>query len=323
MKLIDIPKYLDLIEYENLTTAIINKYSGFEEITAICKIGTVSAPGISDLDFLFIFENESSFRHDILNELTGSQRYIMIHNPFGIPEKYLDTQLKKIFFGYFSLLYSKNDFQHNINTNWEIPESVRRQNALEYLVKFFITLSVQLSLNTLKVRSLLLELHALKFDFEELGNMSHELHDSFNILLELRRDWFNIHQRNEIFIKYIKTFHTLLAEYLNNILDKYLICLPFVNDFNLANNIKLINKSPLNFYVNGIGKRISFLNLNSRKIFNLAGKLTNFIFYVPWLNLEKAEPAVREKLREEMNIVIYNRNFLPGFLALRSSFNFI
>ncbi len=73
-------------------------------VRAIYQVGSVGAPGISDLDLFVVLENDTnaSFADFSISNLTEKQRYIMMHEPWVI-NKSIFKKLNKIF-PYFDLV---------------------------------------------------------------------------------------------------------------------------------------------------------------------------------------------------------------------------
>jgi|WetSurMetagenome_2_1015567.scaffolds.fasta_scaffold72159_3 hypothetical protein len=321
MHLIDLPKYYPETAYLKLIDKIVSSYKHYDEILMIYQIGSISTPGISDLDLVFVFKDDLEFKINIKEKLIKKENYLLYHNSFGIPDKYVNDIYVINMFSNFRLLYKKENDENHIVKNNRINEAIKIQTALEYLLKFFISLSIQNELRAYKVRSLLLEIKALRYDFEILGNTSNELMKCYNNLLDLRENWFNINKCKRYFVIEILTLFPLLFNYLKIMLNKNIFKLPIENDFNCAKNYKLILKNDFNYKSSGIGRYLLNLGFNSKKLFNLASRFNKYILELIWINQFEENDIILKKFEIEKILISYNRKYLPYFLPLKSSLN--
>lgn len=73
-------------DYEQVKDKVVGAFKINSSLGSIYQIGTISTPGISDLDLILIFDNDvrkvdySSF----YGQLDNRDRYILMHSPFII-----------------------------------------------------------------------------------------------------------------------------------------------------------------------------------------------------------------------------------------------
>jgi hypothetical protein len=321
MHLIDLPKYYPESTYLKLIDKIIGNHKNYDEISMIYQIGSISTPGISDIDLIFVFKDNCDFKINIKKYILKKENYLLSHNPFGIPEKYVKDISGINMFSNFKLLYEKEYNKNLIAKDNRINDAIKIQTALEYLLKIFISLSIQNELRTFKVRSLLLEIKALKYDFEILENTSNELMKCFNNLLDLRENWFSINNCKRNFVNEILALFPLLLNYLKNILDKNIIKLPIENSFNYTKNYKLILKNDFNYKSKGIGRYLLNWGIKSKRVFNLANRFNKYLLELKWMNKFDENDIIMKKFEAEKNLISYNNKYLPFFLPLKSSLN--
>jgi hypothetical protein len=319
MHIIDLPKYYPGTAYLELIDKIISDNKHYDEILTIYQIGSISTPGISDIDLVFVFKDNCDFKTNIKINLFKNEKYLLYHNPFGIPEKYVKEISEINMFSNFRLLYKKENNENYIVKNNRINDAIKIQTALEYLLKFFISLSIQSELRVYKVRSLLLEIKALKYDFEILENTSNELIKCFNNLLDIRENWFSIKNCKRYFVNEILVLFPLLFDYLKIMLNKNIFKMQIDNEFNCLKNYKLILKNDFNYKSSGIGRYLLNWGINSNKLFNIANRFNKYILELSWINKFEENDIIMKKFDTEKKLILYNNKYLPYFLPLKSS----
>ena len=202
---------------------IIDYLSSYKEIKAIYQLGSVRHPGISDLDILCVFENGSQLDLNIHNELPNTAGHILTHGLFGLFEEDVLAILNYSFISDLKLLKGPDILAQYPNEG--MSDDLKPQLALEYLVKMFITLDIQLLYRTLKVRSFLLEARALIFDLELLGIKEGKLYELVQDVIELRGQWYAEPQERLRLEKLAKEIHAEMNAFLTSYLE--------VNDFYL------------------------------------------------------------------------------------------
>ncbi len=161
LKFADIPKYVPVAEYHAAMDRMVTSLSNYKEILSIYQIGGLNTPGISDIDFYVVFEDNKSLNFNPVKDISAADRYLFSHNLFGT-SKSLALQLEKYtFFGNYKLLNGTEiDFQ-----NYTLSSSDRillqQQIALEYLIKAWLSIRIQLFYGIIKTRGLLLHSKAI------------------------------------------------------------------------------------------------------------------------------------------------------------------
>lgn len=158
-------------------------------------MGNVGTPGISDLDIIVVVKGAAQFSHDeVLAGLYDDERYTLMHGLFCVNE--LFWRHKPLFFKFDNLkiLAGQSIDTIALPSNWLDWASLRI--AIQHLIRVYASLFAQLFLQLLKVRSLLCELNALRYDLEVLTEMlSAEVRSDFlnyiQIVQQLRTEWFD------------------------------------------------------------------------------------------------------------------------------------
>ena len=133
------PKRLDKGSYTYAIQKVTDILSNQEGIVSVYQIGNVSTPGISDIDMLVVFEDGCRVPGNMLSNLRGVERYLFVHGLYGVPLSLFSKVKKYFFLNNYSLLFGKELlFAADLDRYTTMPQVVRRQISLEYLVKMFI-----------------------------------------------------------------------------------------------------------------------------------------------------------------------------------------
>jgi len=193
-RFIRMPRPCPLAAYNSAAEKIATYASRFPEVKAVYRMGNVTAPGISDLDMIVVLRDGSSIpAFDFLNILNPHEQYTLMHGVFLAPELFWKN--RQLFFRYenLTLIAGEDILPLPISDQWK--EWARLRLALQHILRVYLSLFVQLTSRVLRVRSLLCELHALRFDYLALQGILGEnaVERLKNRLLEvgaLRNDWF-------------------------------------------------------------------------------------------------------------------------------------
>jgi hypothetical protein len=325
MRCIDIPIFVPDEEYSLLTDKIVSKFKSADEVLAIYQLGSVSTPGISDLDLLFIFKEDIYFKPDVKKGLNDISNYILIHNPYGATVKYLKESVGRTFYNNFKVLYSE------ISLN-ELPDKIYnlriiKQECIEYLLKFYINFSTQMGIKILKVRNLLLEIKALKQDLDILGFTDHKIYYLIEENISIRNNWYQSSNSMNAFLNNVTDLHKCLDDFMKEVFSKYCFVFPNETDFRFSRNYGLIRDN--NFFLRS-RKRLfipgQFI-FNNKKYFNLLNRFICHELHLPWIFEFVGNEDIMDKINYDISHTEYNsihfRNFLPlkGPLINSSNYN--
>lgn len=192
---IQLPRPCPRAVYESAAQKIGANAAKQENVIAVYQMGNVGAPGISDLDIVVVVKGVAQFSYDeVLAGLNDHERYTLMHGLFCVNE--LFWRHKPLFFKFDNLkiLAGQSIDTVALPSIWLDWASLRI--AIQHLIRVYASLFVQLFLHLLKVRSLLCELNALRYDLEVLSEMlSAEVRSDFlnyiQIVQQLRTEWFD------------------------------------------------------------------------------------------------------------------------------------
>lgn len=191
---IKLPRPCRLSTYESAARKIAFSASKLTGVIAVYQIGNLASPGISDLDIVIVVDNVAEFSSErVLVDLSEEERYTLMHGLFCVNVEFWRNRHLFFKFDNLKVLFGQDVEPDNLPSNWLNWSTLRI--ATQHVIRVYASLSVQLFLNFLKVRSLLCELHALRYDFNALSPLlSHTLSREFSEYLEmvrrLRLRWF-------------------------------------------------------------------------------------------------------------------------------------
>ena len=309
ISLIDWPQQATVSDYEKATEKMCSVVLRACPELSIYTLGHLSNPGISDIDMLFVFPNEYEYKENPLLRLDGKAAYLFTHSPFGVSQSDFESAIAGSMFHNVAHL-SGLEYRF-VNQQKALPECIREQIALEYLVKASGILFTQLSYGILKVRNLLLELKALAFDLEILG-VKGELFAQIEQIIHWRNTWFRQTPSKTEFVSLIKQFDEHLRQFLIAYFRTKSI---FAEAEEIRMSSFTLRKS------DGFGRQIqkSVLPgfpavLLGRKYFNLLHRFNKVSLQLPVCTEYTAEFKPHANLAQELKQ--YNRNYLPFFGAL-------
>lgn len=300
-KLTDKPRKLSKIDYDNAQDKCLNLLKKENNILSVYKFGNTKSYGISDIDFLIIAENNHIINLDIKKTSDSDFNYIFKHNLFGICQndiKYISefSYLKNL-----QLLYG-NDILPDSNHTEKTKFIINKQIASEYLLRAYISLSIQLLKKCVKTRSLLLNLSALKLDLQLLNiSNASRIYLLIDELIKIKENWFILNLSELDLINTLSDIRNELEVLLREIFKN--------SDFyHLIKRYRFISrdillKSSSNINSIDYSLKIPFFKNNIINIFllpNITGSIPQIIL---------------ERFKYLNNSSIYNKKYLQKFLV--------
>jgi hypothetical protein len=306
-QLIDIPQKVSLDTYKKSIDQMLHILEGYSQIKSVYQVGSIRTPGISDIDFIVVFDDNNVLNDNPRNQLTSEEKYLFSHDLFGVSEKHWHYIEKYNLFGkYNHLLGQELKIKEAVNN-----DALKKQQALEYLIKAWVSMSLDVNYRILKVRNFLLHIKGIRIDLEWLGYHDHSLHAQIEKVILMREQWF----QTSFSAKEIT--HTVLAIYegLDLFLTEYFqdncISIPTSFSGKLYRNIQLVNGEKgcqKQGFVYPFPVR-SFVK--DKRGYNLLNKFNQFIFSVPMCNTIDSE--IEEKFSFYENYQKENRKNTPHF----------
>ena len=256
----NIPKEYSLTDYKELMNYIIKKYSKIDGLASIYSWGYISAPGISDLDIIFVLENKANNALPFFNRsfyfLNAKNRYLVRHPFIFIDEGSFKNVRYAYPNTYFRLLYGDDIKINNISSMDSYYSSAGLLNdiIIRHYPRDFINQFMNSGIN---VRDTLLRLNSLKYSIKTLENLTKEKNKEWNsklrLIEELRKNWFNSNNFD------------LLVSLNNDAVDITIDIIEKFKTFLIKNSLVKIN-SDKNVLYNGIKNKSLFIkNWNKEK----------------------------------------------------------
>jgi hypothetical protein len=314
MKIIDWPVYYDLTAYDECIKNQIEHISNIEGVISIYQIGGVNDLGISDLDFVIIFQDNYEVYSNPFKRNNLSDKYILCHNPYGAGESLFEKSLMFSFYHNYKHIFGKK-FEIYNKLKPKLQQKIKTQLALEFLLRMYINLTIQKKYNIIKLRSLLLHIKGIVYDFEFLSYFPTETSSLIDEGMHFRKHWFNNMFDEKIIINWFTRLYDNFEIMLGNLLQEkniYFEQEKFISSKNIS-----INKSNI---LSNTKKGFVFnfpLPISENNKFKLNNRLNSFVFHVPFSL--KPDNIISEYFKFQKETFRYTKQFLPHYLPMVSS----
>ena len=312
-RFVDHPVPVNRQAYDRAVSRMCDRVATLPGVRSIFQIGSVSTPGISDLDIVVVFEEGAVCRDNPLGDLDGAEKYLFIHRLYGAPHHLFRKARPITFYHSYRLLHGEP-----VEEDTPAPDdSVRTQTALEYVLKMYVNAAVSRVLRVVKLRGLFLHVKALRYDLELLGATSEPLGEVTDRLIEHRARWFEgvgkslAHDLNE--------FYFTLEDFLRRKIAEHGFHLPSASEHPLARSITLRPGKRLAYRHYGIVLP-RLLSGFGRTYYRLQHRLGRFQFELPAVT-ERHPGTLARRFELLQEITDYNRRCLPHFAPLTTSLN--
>ena len=314
LKYIDHPVSIAEVQYEALKTKLVNTLLANKAVLSVYQMGSVKHPGISDLDIICVFKEGSQCHANLRPELNADEQNILTHGVFGVEVQ--DLQQSMSFNLISNLTYlggEKLDLKEgNLNTS----EEVKRQIALEYLVKMLITIDAQVTMKIIKLRAFLLLAKAIEFDLQLLNVNEGKLYDLVQQVITYRSIWFANKPSEDTISNLVVNFNIELRQFLEQELQRSQLYLPRP-EVTLPGNFTIQKHDTFLIQHKGLvlPNQFSFLG---RKYINLQNRLNAFTYKLPF-DVPVGDSIHKKRFEFSKYMVGVNRTQYPYFLPLTTS----
>lgn len=314
LKYIDHPVSITVSEYEDLKEKLTDQLLSEGNVLSVYQMGSVKHPGISDLDIICVFKKGSQCQKNFRLDLNLNEKNILTHGVFGIEEQDLVQSMSYNLISNLKHLGGKdlNLDKAEINTS----DDLKKQIALEYLVKMLITIDAQVTIKTIKLRAFLLLAKAIDFDLELLDIKKGKLYDLVKKVIQYRSYWFANTPIEEDITNLVLDFNRELRQFLESELLVSKLYLP-AKSIKLPGNFEIQNSSSFAIKHRGLvlPNHLSFLG---RKYINLQNRLNSFVYLLPFL-ISDSSLLHNERFIFSKKMVLINRDNYPHFIPLTTS----
>lgn len=318
-KYIDIPAEISLINYETAIQKMVDKLLQSESVKCIYQIGGVSSPGISDIDLYVVFHDKQSYLSNPVEKLSYPDNQLFTHKLFGCSESFA-TQLEQFtYFGNYKLLGGTPVSMNNYFANSDDDELLKKQIAIEYLIKAWFSIHINITYGLIKLRSLLLHSKAILYDLDFLKIKEGKLHECIHELLEIRKNYF---LRKPDFKKLDHLCEAYCKELENEIINaisNYNFYISKTGNRQISKRANLIYKIKPGISNSGLTFPIQ-ITRNVKSIQRIQNKLNSYKVGVPFE--ENNLPDIISKRSQIIGAAInYNREYLPNFICTAYGIN--
>lgn len=312
----DPPRYIPPDGYESAVAEMVDRLQQQPGLMAVYSIGGFSAPGISDVDLVAVFEEDCPVSADSRKPESPDSGYLFIHSLYGASRSFfLEAQTHSFFRPY--RLLTGTDLLAGLPAP-VAADQIRQQTAFEYLIRLYISLSLQRSYRLIRIRSVLLNANGVGTDIRFLCPGDSQAVAYLETLNRLRKGWFDSnHPPVAAFIEWFERFHDWLGSFLEQQLKERHFYLPEQRAYKLGKNLLFAPGASLSAPKAAI--RLPLLApLFGRRYFNVLNRINRMQFTVPFHSEAISHEIIRhfEFTKRHRD---YNRAYLPAYLPLTSS----
>ena len=309
------PRQVSEAFYTHAREEIVKNYSSNDDIVSIYEYGSVSSPGVSDLDIMLIMredprvtDQELDFRHineDVFSLVQDGNVMKMTRDIFENLSFLDDFHVKKIF-GKDVPIVTPSDEDKNV---------LKLISIVDWLPERVLRLTRVISDKTINISNVLCILHSFLYSIKRIDKMIPQAKKSANLIKtieSLRNNWHNLNSPEDILVRTIKNSISLGYLYLNQF-KEYVIDLGHYQDIdsNYLDNIEIeIFK---NHFLRFVGKEFesnleessSAMSDSSKAFVSVPG-----MFYAHFYHLSIQDGLLSESMRNKINPYIPCENKL-------------
>ena len=300
---------------------MVEKLRHYPGIVSIYQIGSVSNPGISDIDIFAVFEDGVQAQGDPLLGLERWERYLVIHGLFGASRSHFIEAQRYTFFHNYRLLWGEQLESESGEISVENRGALQSQIALEYLFKMFVDMAVEHAYGITRVRGLLLHVKGIMYDLQFLNVTSGNLYQLVQTMVQWRDHWFEETPSREALLAWVERFYAELRAFIVHMIPTKPFYLPESANLCLAKNMQLTVSSQLGFSRRGVTLPSCFGWLG-KKYFNVQHRFNRFNFQVPAV-MTDIPGIVQSRFDFLRRMKDYNARNLGSFTPLVSSLNVV
>ncbi|MCX6291611.1 MAG: hypothetical protein NT126_07580 [Bacteroidetes bacterium] len=308
----DIPRFVSVDKYHQAIERMLERLNKIPGVQSVYQVGGITTPGISDIDLFVVFDDKVKVPLNPVLDLSSEDHYLFTHHLFGTSERFVNEIEPFTCFGNYRFLSGKqHHFDQPMVSDHEL-QLIRKQVALEYLIKAWMASSIEHAYKTIKVRNLFLHAKALLIDLSFLGIQSGELFQAVGDVMHARNHWFERPLNADLLTKLVDRYHSALCNQLEELSLKEKFYIPAGANLRISRNVML--KPGKNFLV----KRSGFLlpppvMLLHHKIPKLVNRMNRFVFEFP-IQQHQLPEIISRRFSFISELVIYRHAYLPGFI---------
>lgn len=302
--------------YQAASDHLAKTMSRVKGLKSIYRFGNITTPGISDLDILLVFENDTVCTLNGFENMPLQYRSVFTHGIMAMSALHYQKNQRLTLWSRQELLWGENTVTDQLRSREE-DKALHIQTAVEFLVANYIDLKVQQAYGVFKLRSLLQHMKGIAYDLQYLGVESSPLHPLLNRLKQYIQDWFTHTPTDEELNQWLKKWIPLYDELCNDLLRQYPLYLPLRSHYRVAANQDIYPAAQVQISRKGLVLP-ALISRAFKKYFNLQNKLNHFRAGIP-LTSVPAHPVLAERFEFLAAMKEYNRSFLPQFMTMTTS----
>lgn len=311
MKLIDYPTYVPLEGYQKAIDEMVSLLAQYPGVITVFQVGGLSSPGISDIDFFVVFEDDVRCNQQPLSQISPESRYLFTHGLFGTSKQHACRLEQYTLFKNYRKLWG-DDF--DVKAEYEAPtKELLTQMAMEYLFKMYLTLQIENTYRISGVRNFLLLAKAIEYDLDLLDIENGQLRSLCNEVLQIRDEWFTSHPSKHKLQEFIASFDIAIQAFFKEMIKHHALYLPAYMNPKIARNMKVQYGENTGTSIAGLPL---FPNLGAfligKKYPKLLNRITEFTFIVPYKSIDMPV-QIERRFDAVKKATDYNREFLPNF----------
>lgn len=310
--LLESPKFVPVKSYGDELDRCVGQLSRYPAVRSIYQIGSVSTPGISDIDIVVVTADRERLEHDPRAGMSVAQRYLFAHSLYGIAIGQMREAARYTAFHNYTLKYGEDV----IGSDDRPSREVEIQTALEFLVRMYIVTEFECSIRVCKIRSLLLHTKALNYDFEFLRVTGGELYDLVQQIVCWRNEWFTSRPSNNDIRHWRLKFRQSLFDFLSPLLGVRPLGVPWCGSVSYSRSIRMHPGPRLGFRSARIGAP-RLIRMLPRTCIKVANRLSRFDVDIPIA--DRLSESLDRRYQVLRRLKSYNARYLPSFLPLASS----
>lgn len=309
----DIPRYVSREDYAAAINRMVEKVVNSGLAQSVYQVGSVGTPGISDVDLVVILHENLRTDFNPVAGLTYQDRYLFSHRLFGTVIPYALELEKYVFFGNYEHLWG---YRFDMNRH-SLPEDqlklLKYQIALEYLLKAWISISINTFTGIIKVRNLLLHAKGILHDIRFLELENTALEKCIHKIIKHRENWFNSPLKGHEIVGLTEEYQNSLEETVRTGIARHGFYIPKGANLQIAKSIRLEPGAELKFTHKGI-KVPNLPAIPNQYINKINNRLNQYVITLPLIQQNIPE-IIMQRYQYLHEAFRYNKQHLPGFIC--------
>ncbi len=300
------PKRVSQDFYESARDHIVSYYAQNTDIVSIYEYGSVSSPGVSDLDMILVLKNEvNSKEHELEFSNIGSDVNSLVVD--GTVMKMPESVFSKLnYFDSFNLikLLGKEILVEEINE--EDRPFLEIISITDWLPERILRLTRALNNKAINISNVLCILHSFSYSIKKINKLTKDTHNSeriLNLIQSLRNEWHSIEKPEEMLQSCIRDSISLGYRYID-IFEEYLLG-KHIFDNSQGNNLddihlELFNNHFLLFTAKHKDSSLEEIGLSASNSDNAFVSVPSF-FYPHFYYLSSRKGILSRVMRSKIN----------------------